>query len=200
MQEMKKGGTSNYIIYVPNVTIQTPGYLSKFFHPYREIATYISEFHICPFCGQIHDTRYSECFDYRGKISNLLEQNGAKHYKIIKERRRSAVYKRCVNDVVVKQVRKSQIMEFGPDFWDFSEFYYVCGKNGFRLANPSYDPDSKEVRFYWKNLGNKDVFLCSVPIDIEENDKIIFKSSGEDKVVLEYKDYNALVEALLNNS
>jgi len=200
MQEMKKGGTSNYIIYVPNVTIQTPGYLRKLFNPYREIAINISESYICPFCGQIHDTRYSECFDYRDKISNLLEQNGAEHYKIIKESRRPAVYKRPVDVVVAKQVRKSQIMEFSPDFWDFSRFYCVCGKMGFRLANPSYDPDSKEVRFYWKNLDNKDVFLCSVPIDIEKNDKIIFKSKDNGEVIVEYEDYNALVEALLKNS
>ena len=205
MSEIKNenGGTSaNYIIYVPKVVFSEIGYVEELFYPYQEIAIYVTESYLCPFCGQIHDSRNSECYAYRDAIINLLKEQYGFHsirYKIVKKSKRTVFY-RSVDEIAWTKLSKSQIRKFGPDFWDFSELHRLSGKMGFRLANPYYESDSEEVGFYWKNLETKEVFLCSVPeITYEKNAEIIFENKDDGSVIVEYPDYNALVKSLLSS-
>lgn len=202
MDEMKNGGTSaNYIRYVPKVTFREPGYLVELFDPYQEIAINVTERYVCPFCGQIHDSRTSECYAYRHAIRSLLEQNGfsLSRCEVVRQRKLNLFY-RSVDDIKVRLLGKSVIKKFGPDFWDFSESYNVCGKMGFRFANPCYDFESKEVRFYWKNLETKEVFLCSLSgIEIETGIKIILRSNDGNSIA-EYGNYNDFAKELLKKS
>ena len=200
MDGIKDCGTSaNYIRYVPKVTFREPGYVAELFDPYQEIAINVTENYECPFCGQIHCNCNSRCYPYVNAVRKLFKQYGflPSHCEVARQRKLNVFY-RSVGDIETRLLSKSEVKKFGPDFWDFSKLYNVCGKMGFRFANEYYDFDSKEVGFYWKNLETKEVFLCSLSeIEIETDIKIILRSKDDGSSIAEYENYNDFVKELL---
>ena len=156
---------ANYISYKPTVRFGDKGYLVEKFSPYYEIIVSLSEIYKCPFCGQVIQLDHKcNCDEYKKAFEKTLENYGCIPSKCTFDLRtsmqKSLTFYRTVDEIKSRLLKRQEIKAFDVDFWDFSDMYPVCGEKGFRFANPSYEDGV--LKFYWKNLKTKSVFLCSL--------------------------------------
>lgn len=197
----------NYIAYKPEVWFKNPSKTKTKFSPYSDILVYLSEVHYCPFCGKVFEgTHKMCCSEFDDAFTKLLQQNGASdrmYYSIGNDTQEhgSNLIRRPVTDIQSCLLKKSEVKDFDVDFWDFSKMHNVCGKRGFRFANPSYEDGV--LKFYWKDLETKSVFLCSLQgLHIGAYEIIFLKKcvweDGHPKYenLTRFSDWNELCEAL----
>ena len=198
MCKINNNSPTNYISYEPTVLFGDKGYLVKEFYPYYEIVVVLSEINKCPFCGQVIKSDLKcNCDEYKRAFKKLLKNYGIPSKSTFDLRmymQESPTFYRLVDEISLRSLEEQEINAFDANFWDFSIMHPVCGDKGFRLANPSYE--NGVLKFYWKDLKTKKVFLCSLELEVDVK-KSFFLVAGENrKLIAECKDWNELCELL----
>ena len=198
----------NYIAYKPTVRLETPASYKTKFAPYADVVICLTEVHYCPFCGGevVSGARHTCCDKYANAFDKFAKQHGATNvvrYFVGDDLEEHGInlFRKSVTEIKSCLLRKSVIKEFGPDFWDFSEFYPVCGDKGFRLANPLFQ--GGVLKFYWKNLKTKRVFLCSLQdLQVGPHEKtflmrVVWEGNKPNyETIMSFNDWNDFCEAL----
>ena len=198
----------NCIAYEPSINFEDRTTKKTKFSPYSTISVYLSEVHICPFCGKILKLGHynCNCTEFQTAYNKLVRQerhSRINHYVIntCEDDNHCNLFIKPVVEIQSKLIKKSEVKNFGTDFWDFSKMYSFCGKSGFRLANPSYKNET--LQFYWKNLATKSVFLCTLEnLCVCVHDNIIFQEiSWENNkpqydTLLQFQDWNEFCKKL----
>lgn len=194
----------NCITCKPTVEFRELAHNRTKFSPYFEIAIYVSEEHICPFCGQtMKSGQYMcDCAEFQTAFNKFVaKQCGCAHCILggsMKDFHGRWSYI-PVHDIQSKMLKKSDVEKLGVDFWDFSKMYSVCGKCGFRFANPSFKDGI--LQFYWKNLKTKRVHLCSLQ-DFYTYEKVFLYevvqkgNKTEHKQLLEFENWDELCKKI----
>ena len=185
----------NCIACKPTVNFRELSWNRTKFSPYFEIAIHVSEEHICPFCGKTIKSGQCmcNCGEFQAAFDKLVAQQCRDTivpcvFGTSMKGLHNGWYYMPVHEIQSKLLKKSDIEKLGVDFWDFSKMYSVCGKCGFRFANPSFKDGI--LKFYWKNLKTKRVHLCTLQ-DFYTYEKVFLYEVVQkgDKV-----EYNQLIE------